>query len=77
MRIILWWQTWRKHTATYLFPPALAITDMRPGLVVFSTEKREATLVELTNFEDAQQRKQSKYHDIIEEARTNGDAHHD
>ena len=66
-----------EETHSDLFPQALAVTDMHSDLVVFSAEKREATLVESTilfesNIEDAQQWKQSKYHDIVEVVRANG-----
>ena len=59
-----------EETQSYLFPLALlGITDICSDFVIFSVEKREATLVELpgnylTNFENAQQRKQSKNNDI-------------
>ena len=59
-----------EETQRYLFPLALlGITDICSDFVIFSVEKREATQVELpgnylTNFENAQQRKQSKNNDI-------------
>ena len=64
-------------SVTYLFPTILATTDLRPDLVIYSIEKRDAYIVELTvpfetNFRQAQERKQSKYYEIMEEAIANG-----
>ena len=61
----------------YLFPPILATTDLHPDLVVFSEEKRDAILIELTipfetNFMKAQQRKNDKYHEVTREVEANG-----
>ena len=61
----------------YLFPPILATTDLRPDLVVFSEEKRDVILIELTipfeiNFMKAQQRKKDKYHEVTREVEANG-----
>ena len=62
---------------TYVFPPTLASTDLRPDLVVYSELKRDAIIIELTvpfetNFRKAQERKQSKYHEVLEEVKNNG-----
>ena len=63
-------------TSTYTFPPALATTNLRPDLVVFSEKKRHAAIIELTvpfegNFGKAKERKSEKYYDLIEEIKTN------
>ena len=59
---------------TYVFPPTLASTDLRPDFVVYSELKRDAIIIELTvpletNFGKAQERKQSKYHEVLEEVK--------
>jgi len=61
----------------YIFPSTLATTDLRPDIVIYSVMRREATIVELTvpfetNFGKAQERKQSKYAELMEEVKCNG-----
>ena len=62
---------------TYTFPPILVITDLRPDIVVFSEAKQHATIIELTvsfesNFKKAHNRKQAKYHDVLDDIKENG-----
>ena len=61
----------------YLFPPVLAITDLRPDLVVYNELMRDAIIIELTvpfesNFGKAQERKQGKYHGLMNDVKKNG-----
>lgn len=56
---------------TYHFPSAIASTDLRVDLVLWSEALKKVTLVELTvcyetNFVDAKQRKTQKYLDLVE-----------
>ena len=62
---------------TYTFPPTLATNDLRPDIVVLSEVKRLATIIELTvpfesNFKKAHDRKQTKYHDVLEDIKGYG-----
>ena len=62
---------------TYLFPPVLAVTDLRPDLVVYNDLMRDAIIIELTvpfesNFGKAQERKQVKYHGLVNDVKKNG-----
>ena len=62
---------------SYNFPSTAASTDLHPDLVVWSDSRRVRVLAELTvcfetNFEDASQRKTSKYQDLLETCRANG-----
>ena len=64
------------HT-DYSFPPGLASTDLRPDLVVFCEEDRQAILLELTvccepAFQAAKDRKEAKYLELLEEVESNG-----
>ena len=59
---------------TYIFPPHIASTDLRPDLVIWSDVKQEVWLIELTicfemNFDKAQLRKETKYLDLVEAIR--------
>ncbi len=59
---------------TYIFPPHIASTDLRPDLVVWNDVEQKVWLIELTvcfetNFDDAHLRKQSKYQDLVETIR--------
>ena len=61
----------------YLFPPVLAITDLRPDLVVYNELMRDAIIIELTvpfesNSGKAQERKQGKYHGLMNDVKKNG-----
>ena len=63
-------------SSEYYFPPEIATTDLRPDLVLFSSQKREVVIIELTvcyelSFQKAQERKESKYFDLVEEAESN------
>ena len=63
--------------STYTFPTAIALTDLRPDLVLWSDTLKEVTLVELTvcyetNFADAVRRKTEKYQDLVEACEENG-----
>ena len=65
------------ESQSYLFPPVLASTDLHPDIVIYSQTRQEATIIELTipfetNVENAQKRKLSKYHELMEEVKTNG-----
>lgn len=65
------------ESQSYLFPPVLASTDLHPDIVIYSQTRQEATIIELTipfetNVENAQKRKLSKYHELMEELKTNG-----
>ena len=58
----------------YLFP--LDWLNLQPDLVIYSVEKPEVTISELTipfesNFGSAQVRKQSKYQELVEEVAAN------
>ena len=57
----------------YHFPPCLAITDLRPDLVVYSEFNRSAILIE-TNFKEAKSRKETKYMyaDLVDAIEENG-----
>ena len=62
---------------SYLFPPQLAISDLRPDITVFSQLQKEAMLIELTvcnevSYEAAQHRKTEKYLELASEVETNG-----
>ena len=63
-------------TDQYLFPPSLAPSDLRPDLVAYSELTKTAIIIELTvcfetNFEEAKERKESKYRDLIAEVEGN------
>ena len=60
----------------YQFPPSLAFTDLRPDLVAYSCLSKTAIIVELpvcfeTNFQDAKERKATKYSELVEEIEEN------
>ena len=62
---------------TYAFPPNVASTDLRPDIIMWSDSQQFVVLAELTvcfetNFEDASQRKRSKYQDLLESCTANG-----
>ena len=59
---------------TYIFPPHIASTDLRPDLVIWNDVKQEVWLIELTicfetNFDEAQFRKGTKYLELVEAIR--------
>ena len=61
---------------TYIFPPTLATTDLHPDIVVLSEVKRHATIIELTvpfesKFKKAHNRRQTKYHEVLEDIKGN------
>ena len=61
----------------YLFPPTIAITDLRPDLVAYRISLKIVIIVELTvcfeaSYEAAHRRKVEKYIDLVDEARGNG-----
>ena len=61
----------------YLFPPALAPTDLWPDPVAYSEKAKTAILVELTvcfetNFQEAQARKEEKYRELEDKVEQNG-----
>ena len=60
----------------YQFPPSLAFADLRPDLVAYSCLAKTAIIVELTvcfetNFQDAKERKATKYSELVEEIEEN------
>ena len=60
----------------YVFPSALAHTDLRPDLVVFCEEDKQAIIIELTvcleaAFQSAKDRKEAKYLELLEEVESN------
>ena len=62
---------------SYLFPPQLAISDLRPDVVVFSHLQKAAFILELTicsevSYVAAQERKTVKYIDLVSEVEKNG-----
>ena len=62
---------------SYLFPPQLAISDLRPDITIFSQLQKEAMLIELTvctevSYEAAQHRKTAKYLELASEVEANG-----
>ena len=61
---------------SYLFPPQLAISDLRPDITVLSQLEKEAMLIELTvcneaSYEAAQHRKTEKYLELASEVEAN------
>ena len=65
-----------------VFPTAVAITRLRPDIVITSTNTKTVILVELTvpwedRLEESHEIKRNKYEDLLNEARQNGwKAHH-
>ena len=62
---------------SYLFPPQLAISDLRPDIVVFSRLQKAAFILELTicsevSYVAAQERKTAKYIELVTEVEKNG-----
>ena len=63
--------------AEYHFPNHIAITDLRPDIVIWDNEQKRVVLIELTIcfetvVEDAKARKTLKYTNLLEEAQQNG-----
>ena len=63
--------------AMYQYPLQLAATDLRPDIVIWHENPKEATLIELTvcfetAFEAAIRRKMEKYQELQEEAQNRG-----
>ena len=59
-----------RPSATYAFPQHITPTDRRPDIVWWCDERRELCLLELaisfeSQVEDARQRKQAKYQDLL------------
>ena len=58
----------------YLFPHEIALTDLRPDIVVYNSKTRKCWLVELsvpfeTVADDTRARKQQRYHDLVVETK--------
>ena len=54
--------------APYKYPPDIGTTDLRPDIIIWQEDPKQATLLELTvcfetSFEEAAQRKMLKYLD--------------
>ena len=63
--------------APYQYPPDIGTTNLRPDIIIWQEDPKQATLLELTvcfetSFEEAAQRKMLKYLDLREEAQSRG-----
>ena len=63
--------------APYQYPPDIGTTDLRPDIIIWQEDSKQATLLELTvcfetSFEEAAQRNMLKYLDLREEAQSRG-----
>ena len=61
---------------SYLFPPQLAVSDLRPDVVMFSQLQKAAFILELTicsevSYAAAQERKTAKYMELVSEVEKN------
>jgi hypothetical protein len=59
------------------FPPEITTTNQRPDIVLWSKNTKQAVLIELTvpweeRIQDANERKRTKYQQLVEECRENG-----
>ncbi|XP_056127556.1 uncharacterized protein LOC130105540 [Rhinichthys klamathensis goyatoka] len=59
------------------FPDTIAVTSLRPDMVLMSAASKQVVLLELTvpwedRMEEAQERKRAKYADLVAECRRNG-----
>ena len=62
---------------SYLYPPHIGTTDLRPDLLIWSDEAKEINLIELTicfetAFDEAIRRKTNRYSEVREEAIRHG-----
>ena len=63
-----------QDSSPYVFPSHIAMTDLRPDIIVWNDNTRSVSLLELTvchesNFVEAHQRKVTRYLDLEEEIR--------
>jgi hypothetical protein len=59
------------------FPPVIAVTNSRPDMVLWSIKSRQVVVIELTvpweeHIEEANERKRSKYQQLVEDYQQNG-----
>jgi hypothetical protein len=59
------------------FPPVIAVTNSRPDMVLWSIKSRQVVVIELTvpweeRIEEANERKRSKYQQLVEDCQQNG-----
>ncbi|XP_069118928.1 uncharacterized protein [Argopecten irradians] len=71
------WQLRADLNGRMTFPPEIAVTNQRPDIVIWSSSSKQAVLVELTvpwedRINDAYERKQAKYQDLVSDCQQRG-----